>query len=56
MNSMYVLMPALVAIGIVAGLRALTPPAVVAWAAFLGWLHVTAPGHRGWPTRSPSRF
>ncbi len=27
-------------IGIVAGLRALTPPAVVAWAALLDWLHV----------------
>jgi uncharacterized membrane protein len=27
-------------IGVIAGLRALTPPAVVSWAAFLGWLHV----------------
>ena len=27
-------------IGIVAGLRALTAPAVVAWAAHLGWLHL----------------
>ena len=27
-------------IGIVAGLRALTPPAVVAWGALLGWLPV----------------
>jgi len=27
-------------IGIVAGLRALTPPAVVAWAAHLGWLNL----------------
>jgi uncharacterized membrane protein len=27
-------------IGTVAGLRALTPPAVVAWAALLDWLHV----------------
>ena len=27
-------------IGFVAGLRALTPPAVVAWAAHLGWLHL----------------
>lgn len=25
-------------IGVVAGLRALTPPAVVAWAAYLGWI------------------
>lgn len=42
-------------IGIVAGLRAITAPAVVAWAAYLGWLplagtplgflgHVAAPG------------
>jgi uncharacterized membrane protein len=29
-----------VLIGIVAGLRALTPPAVVAWAACLGWIDV----------------
>jgi uncharacterized membrane protein len=28
-------------IGIVAGLRALTPPAVVAWGAYLGWLDVS---------------
>jgi uncharacterized membrane protein len=28
------------AIGIVAGLRSLTAPAVTAWAAHLGWLHV----------------
>jgi uncharacterized membrane protein len=28
------------AIGIVAGLRALTAPACVAWAAYLGWLHL----------------
>ena len=28
-------------IGIVAGLRALTPPAVVAWGAWLGWLDVS---------------
>jgi uncharacterized membrane protein len=27
-------------IGVVAGLRALTPPAAVAWGAFLGWLPV----------------
>lgn len=30
-----------VLIGIVAGLRALTPPAVVAWGAYLGWLDVS---------------
>jgi uncharacterized membrane protein len=30
-----------VLIGIVAGLRALTPPAVVAWGACLGWLDVS---------------
>lgn len=29
-------------IGVVAGLRALTAPAVTAWAAHLGWLNVTA--------------
>ena len=27
-------------IGVIAGLRALTPPAVVAWGAFLGWIDV----------------
>src|SRR6476469_3326468 len=27
-------------IGVVAGLRCLTPPAVVSWAARLGWLHL----------------
>jgi uncharacterized membrane protein len=29
-----------IGIGVVAGLRALTPPAVVAWGAYLGWLDV----------------
>jgi uncharacterized membrane protein len=29
-----------VGIGVVAGLRSLTAPAVVAWAAHLGWLHL----------------
>jgi uncharacterized membrane protein len=28
------------ALGVVAGLRSMTPPAVVAWAAHLGWLHL----------------
>ena len=28
-------------IGVVAGLRSLTPPAVVAWAAHLGWLNLS---------------
>ena len=28
------------AIGVVAGLRSLTPPAAVSWAARLGWLHL----------------
>ena len=28
-------------IGVIAGLRALTAPAVVAWGAFLGWIDVT---------------
>src|SRR6266550_4018038 len=27
-------------IGVVAGLRAMTPPAAVSWAARLGWLHL----------------
>ena len=31
-------------IGIVAGLRAMTPPALVAWAAYLGWLDLSG----GW--------
>jgi uncharacterized membrane protein len=29
-----------VGLGVAAGLRALTPPAVVAWAAYLGWLNL----------------
>jgi uncharacterized membrane protein len=28
------------AIGLVAGLRSMTAPAVVAWAAYLGWIHL----------------
>jgi uncharacterized membrane protein len=32
------------AIGIVAGLRAMTAPAAVTWAARLGWLHLEATG------------
>ncbi len=39
MTHVLVLLLALL-IGVVAGLRALTPPAVVAWAAVLDWLHV----------------
>ena len=39
MTHVLVLLLALL-IGIVAGLRALTPPAVVGWAALLDWLHV----------------
>lgn len=31
-------------IGAVAGLRALTPPAVVCWGAYLGWLHFAGTG------------
>src|SRR5438034_7760762 len=27
-------------IGVIAGLRAMTPPAAVSWAARLGWLHL----------------
>lgn len=30
-----------IGIGFAAGLRALTPPAVVAWAAYLGWLNLS---------------
>ena len=37
MNYVFVLA---IGIGIVAGLRSLTPPAVVAWAAHLGWLNL----------------
>jgi uncharacterized membrane protein len=39
MNATYVMLFAL-GIGVVAGLRALTAPAAVAWAAHLGWLHL----------------
>ncbi len=39
MNPDYVFALAAV-IGIVTGLRSLTPPALVAWAAHLGWLHL----------------
>jgi len=38
---MLVLLMALL-IGVVAGLRSLTAPAVVAWAAFLGWINLHA--------------
>ena len=50
MTHVYVLLLAL-AIGVIAGLRALTPPAVVSWAAFLGWLHVegTWASWMAWP-------
>lgn len=39
MNSGFVLLLAL-SIGVVAGLRSLTAPAVVAWAAYLGWINL----------------
>lgn len=39
MNGNYVLALAVV-IGIVAGLRSMTAPALAAWAAHLGWLHL----------------
>jgi uncharacterized membrane protein len=39
MNTSYVLLLAF-AIGVIAGLRALTAPAVVAWAAHRNWLHL----------------
>lgn len=40
MTHVYVLLLALL-IGVVAGLRSLTPPAVVAWAAFLHWINLS---------------
>lgn len=40
MTHVYVLLLAL-GIGVVAGLRSLTPPAVVAWAAFLHWINLS---------------
>jgi uncharacterized membrane protein len=39
MNAGFILLLAL-SIGFVAGLRSLTAPAVVAWAAHLGWIHL----------------
>jgi uncharacterized membrane protein len=39
MNATYIMLLAF-GIGVVAGLRALTAPAAVAWAAHLGWLHL----------------
>jgi uncharacterized membrane protein len=39
MNITYIMLFAF-GIGVVAGLRALTAPAAVAWAAHLGWLHL----------------
>jgi uncharacterized membrane protein len=39
MNTTYVLVLA-VGIGIIAGLRAMTAPALVSWAAYLGWLNL----------------
>lgn len=42
MTHFYVLLLAL-GIGVIAGLRSLTAPAVVAWAAFLKWINLT--GH-----------
>ena len=43
-------------IGVIAGLRAMTAPAVVAWGAFLGWIDLDRQVVRvGRPSRSPSR-
>ncbi len=39
MTHVLVLLLALL-IGVVAGLRSLTAPAVVSWAAFLGWINL----------------
>jgi uncharacterized membrane protein len=40
-------LPLAVLVGIVAGLRSVTAPAVVSWAAFLDWIILTGPGRRG---------
>lgn len=40
MNSSFVLL-LIFGIGVVAGLRSLTAPALVAWAAYLGWIHLS---------------
>lgn len=40
MNSGFVVLLVALGIGIVAGLRSLTAPAVVAWAAHLGWINL----------------
>lgn len=40
MTQVFIILLALL-IGVVAGLRAMTPPAVVAWGAYLGWLDVS---------------
>jgi uncharacterized membrane protein len=39
MNSGFVVLPAFI-IGLVTGLRSLTAPAIVAWAAHLGWINL----------------
>lgn len=38
-------------IGVAAGLRSMTAPAVVSWAAQLGWLHLEGSGLAFWGTR-----
>ena len=53
MTHVLVLLLALL-IGVIAGLRAMTAPAVVAWGAFLAGSTSTASGRSGWPIRSPS--
>ena len=40
MNSGFALLLAF-AIGVVCGLRSMTAPAIVAWAAHLGWIHLS---------------
>lgn len=40
------------AIGVIAGLRALTAPAAVAWGAMLGWIDVDGKWSGGWLIRS----
>ena len=43
-------------IGVIAGLRALTAPAAVSWAARLGWIHLETRVWRSWATPSRRGF
>jgi uncharacterized membrane protein len=48
MHTVFLALLFAVLIGIVAGLRAMTPLAVLAWGAFLGWLHLGDAPHGVW--------